>query len=152
MTESPPEIRQWELTQYGNPYHLTAERIGNSSSRRTSHNHRDDEPYDPNSRTPGANHKPCTACFWTEVRIFRTHGDGHRAKYVVYTAGGTSIPGAQTFSRLTWTDAHHEVLEILVDRRTGQAPTMTATAARALSQAASVDDKIEQAWVNRAIV
>lgn len=151
MTEAMPEIREWELTQRGVPYHLTAERIGNASSRRTSHNHPTDKPYEPNSKDPDANKKPCPACYWTEVKIFRTHGDGHRAKYVVYTAGGSSVAGAQTFSRLTWTDAHHAVIEILIERRNGQTPTMSATVARALSEAASRDTDMDYAWINRAL-
>lgn len=151
MPETTPEIRQWELMQRGVPYLLTAERIGHASSRRSDHNHPDNSPYEPTTRTDTANRKPCAACYWTEVKIFRTHGEGNRAKYVVYTAGGTSIPGAQTFSRLTWTDAHHEVIEILVERRSGQPPTMNATTARALSQAASCDRDLDYAWINRAL-
>jgi hypothetical protein len=151
MPDNTVEIRQWELTQKGGPYLLTAERIGHASSRRSDHNHPTDQPYEPHSRADSANRKPCHACYWTEVKIFRTHGEGNRAKYVVYTAGGTSVPGATTFSRLTWTDAHHEVLEVLIDRSSGRPPTMTATTARAMAQAASKDPDIEHAWINRAL-
>ena len=148
-----PEVRQWELIQKGSPIILTAERIGNASSRRSDHNHPSDRPYAPRADEDdkSANRKTCSACYWTEVKIFRTHGEGHRSRFVVYTAGCTSIPGGQTFSRITYTDAHHEVLEILIERRNGQPPVMNATTARAMAQAASKDPDIEHAWINRAL-
>ena len=139
-------IRQWELLQRGEPFILTAERIGHASSRRSHHNHPLDAPNDPADKTK----KSCTACYWTEVQIFRTAPPA-RAKYVVYTEGATSVPGAATFSRITYTDAHHEVIEILVDRSNGRPPVMTATTARALSQAASKDPDMDYAWINRAL-
>ncbi len=160
-----PETKTYELTHRDQPHPLRAQLLGATSSQKTKHNHEPGNPpvkdttatHPATPATSSTNTKPCAACFWTEIKIFRIpeddpqHNPHHRqrGKYVVYQVGSSSIPGKDTYTRLIFTDSFHEVIELLVTRHSHQPPTLTATAARALAQAAAYDDDLDHAWINR---
>lgn len=118
--------------------------LGMSSSRRSEHaGHRSDRPRPPNQR--------CGACRWFEPRIFAIDPADSRGAYLVHFAGRSTVPGEIALSRHEFVRSAHEVVEVLTTRRvTAPVPRLTQPAARALAQAASHDDEIEFAFVNRA--
>jgi hypothetical protein len=106
----------------------------------------------------------CSACRWLEVTIYLrlrrsdnpvSDDDEPTYDYVVYTVGASNVPSEIDFIRLWQTTSAFEVVELLTVRR-GQTDGSTETFippqhARALAQAASVDDDIREAYVNRAV-
>lgn len=115
---------------------------------------------------PGTEYAPrnvkCSACRWLEVTIYlRRNGDpstndAPTYDYVIHTLGASDVPGEIDFVRLWETSSAFEVVELLTVRR-NRAPGNTETFipvqhARALAQAASIDDEIREAYVNRAVV
>lgn len=105
----------------------------------------------------------CSACRWLEVTIYRRRShapaDGRPRPtfdYVIYTVGNSNVPGEVDFIRLHQTASAFEVVELLTVRRTNR-HTQRAEAflppqhAQALAQAASVDEDIQEAYVNRAV-
>ncbi len=153
-----PETKTYELIHRDTTTALRAQLLGSTSSQKTRHNHEPDNPpvKDTPAALPSTNTKPCAACFWTEIKIFRIPEDAEalphqrqRGKYVVYQTGSSSIPGKDIYTKLIFTDSYHEVIELLVTRHSHQPPTLTATAARALAQAAAYDEDLDHAWTNR---
>lgn len=163
-----PETKTYELIHRDTTTTLRAQLLGSTSSQKTRHNHDPDNPpvKDTTPHTPpSTNTKPCAACFWTEIKIFRIPEDTadspahahpavnpyqrQRGKYVIYQTGSSSIPGKDIYTKLIFTDSYHEVIEVLVTRHSHQPPTLTATAARALAQAAAYDEDLDHAWTNR---
>jgi hypothetical protein len=136
--------------RHGQVYEFTGRQLGFSSSYVDQHNHATHRTAQPGER--------CSACRWFSVAIYRSYresdtGSGLKPHgYVVHTVGGSSIPGEKRFSRVTQTTSAYEILEVLTVRRSDAAPFMTPQSARALAQAADVDDAIREAYVNRAVV
>lgn len=119
--------------------------IGAASSRRFDHTHAGDHS-DDGTR--------CARCRWFEPRIFRLRTDlgATRDGYVLHIAGRSSVPGETTRSRIVVVFGAHELIEALVTRRAStHTVTLTKPAAQVLAQAATFDDQLEDAYVNRAV-
>jgi len=121
----------------------------------------------------------CPACRWFEARIFAVDAElspddvctcdvppdavDHehaphcgeepaRARYLVLTYGRTVVDGEHQRRRAVWTNSTFEVIEVLTQRAQGGEKFIPAPAARALAQAAALDDVLRDAYVNRAVV
>lgn len=117
--------------------------LGFATSRRDYHNH----PVPRDFETHGENWK-CSACRWFEVTIIYVPQD---ETYALYTVGHSSLPGEGPRPRVQFTESPHELIELLTDRR-GSRPRLPVAAARCLAQAASNDENVSDAYVNRAVV
>jgi hypothetical protein len=113
--------------------------------------------YDATHRHPGRHHaelnERCRACRWFEPRIFRECDKG---RYLIHRTGRSIVPGEVSLTSHEWVSGAYEVIEALTtrrfDTRTGsRAPYLTQPAARVLAQAASHDDDLNQAYVDRAV-
>lgn len=119
---------------------FTGQLLGEASSEEDVHTHDDDfGPARSNRRMK------CHACRWLETKIYR-RADG---VFVAHTIGRSSIPGEVDYARVFTTPSAFELVEVLTVRR-GR-PFLPLPSARALAQAAAYDDKIENAYVNRAV-
>lgn len=137
----------WTLAdQYGATLTLTGELLGLGSSQRPRHqNHAPGEP------APRGTH--CSACRWTEIRIFAVDQEATPTalgKYLVVKRGASIIPGETDFVEWEWLVTGHEVMELLTTRR-GTDTFLTMPASRAASQAAEYDGGMRDAWLNRAV-
>ena len=110
----------------------------------------------------------CSACRWFEVYIYRrktdvnVRSDAHTSAdfdnyravydYVVHTVGGSAVPREKRFSRVQGTTSPFDVIELLTVRPVDRDPFIAAQSARALAQAADLDDGIREAYINRAVV
>lgn len=101
----------------------------------------------------------CSACRWYETRLFRVHDD-HPHHYVLHHLGGSRVPGEVQLARYEDAWSAHEVVELFTVRpdpgeRDGQGrvrtPFLTRPGARVLAQAATYDDDVDDAYVNRAV-
>lgn len=119
--------------------------IGFASSHRDEHSHPGHD-FAPQLSPDTQRRQHCNACRWFEVRIIRDV-DG---TYAVHTMGPSVIPGDITLCRLARTESPWEVVELLTVRRDGSV-TLPGHSARALAQAALVDEGISTAYVNRAV-
>lgn len=93
----------------------------------------------------------CSACRWSEFRVFSQDSGG----YVIHYSGMSDKPGETTRRRYLEAVAAHEVVEIMTTRRTKgdrRDVFLSAPAARVLSQAASFDTAIRDAFENRAVL
>jgi hypothetical protein len=140
-------VDDWELPSGDELIRVRAQFIGLSSSFRPQHyDHNDDVFARPLMR--------CRACRWFEPRIFR-EVDGRR-RYLVHRTGRTIVPGETILTSHEWVRSAYEVIEVLTtrrqDHRTGnRAPFLTQPAARVLAQAATYDNDLGQAYVDRAV-
>lgn len=73
-----------------------------------------------------------------------------RARYLVVTYGITTVPGESHKRRAVWTNSAFEIIEILTQRNGGTS-FLPATSARVIAQAASSDEAIRDAYINRAV-
>ncbi len=89
----------------------------------------------------------CSACRWSEFRVFRD-GDG----YVIHFAGVSVVPGETLRSRVERRKTAHEVVLLLTTRRPPEIPYMTKAAADVLGQCATYDQALNYAFVNRGAV
>lgn len=123
--------------------------LGHASSHEDFHTHDEfDENGERRYARPG---RRCSGCRWHEVTIYEADEDEGDARYLVVTRGPSIVPGERTFCRATWTDAATEVVELLVIRQGGQ-PTLPRSSARALAQAADLDDDLLDAYENRPVL
>lgn len=104
------------------------------------------------SRRPTHRHiadRPCSACRWTEVRIYRTpQRDAHgRWVYVVRTSGVSSIEGEKRFERVVETGSAERVLETLT-HRSGERRSLPRISIEAMTEAAGRDDDLREAWLD----
>ena len=93
----------------------------------------------------------CSACRWSDFRIFAPDSGG----YVIHYTGISDKPGETTRYRYEDAVTAHEVVEILTTRRRREGRRevfLSAPAARLLSQAASLDDAMRDAFENRAVL
>lgn len=115
--------------------------LGLSSSRRERHNHRDTAHVGPGGR--------CSACRWTESRIFRNTTDD---RYLVHTVGMSRVPGETARIKARWLLTPYEVVAYFVQRPEGGGrPFLTSPADMVLAQAAGHDDDLRDAYENRAV-
>lgn len=112
--------------------------IGFASSQRDRHNH-----------PTGSTSNRCSACRWSEVRIF-LNNDKSEARYAVHTHGPTTIPGEINLCHLYRTNSAHQIVEILTVRKPN-AVFLPRVAAMALAEAAGCDAGIEDAYINRLV-
>lgn len=133
--------------QLGNPITFTGELIGSGTTQRDEHSH--------DLNRVAAKGERCFACRWFEAYIYAVEtlptNYPPRERFLVATVGGTVVDGERTFYRAHVTSSGFEVVELLTIRKSGAAPYMSTSAARALSQAAEVDEVIREAYVNRAV-
>jgi hypothetical protein len=130
------------LTPNGEEEELHGRLLGFGTSQRTYHNH----PV-PRDLELHADDWKCSACRWFEVSVIALD-DG---AYAVYTVGRSELPYEEPRARLQFTESPFEIIEMLTDRR-GPRPRLPVAAARCLAQAASHDDRVADAYVNRAVV
>lgn len=122
--------------------HFYGALLGTGSSERDTHNHDGD--------IAPAGHR-CSACRWYEAFVYlrRTKDQDD---YIVYTVGETIIPGETRFSRIEATASPYDVVELLTVRKRDAEPYLPMQASRALAQAAELDNRIRDAYINRAVV
>jgi hypothetical protein len=148
------DTTQWELESNGDRVtRFTGQLLGLGSSKRPEHNHIANTPSVMSHESHGHTAR-CAACRWSEFYIFRVEqGDGPaNAIYAVYTLGPSVVRGETTRVALHWAMSGFEVVEIAMVRRGDRgAPYLPAANARALAMAADVDERIANAYVNRAV-
>lgn len=131
----------------GETLEFTGIRLGHNTSHQEAHGH------PPEFAPKGSK---CSACRWFEVSIYRrfdTDGtDFAPNDYVVHTIGASIVPGEQRFSRISITSSAFEVIEFLTVRKVGEDPFITVQSSRALAQAATKDELMRDAYINRAVV
>lgn len=103
----------------------------------------------------------CSACRWYETRLFRVHdANAQSHHYVLHHLGGSRVPGEVQLARYEDAWSAHEVVELFTVRpdpgdRDSQGrvrtPFLTRPGARVLAQAATYDDDVDDAYVNRAV-
>jgi len=110
-----------------------------ASSWRPTHRHPQDRRAD----------RPCSACRWTEVRIYRSpEPDKHGAwSYIVRTSGVSSIEGERRFERVVETQSAERVLETLT-HRTADKRSLPRISIEAMTEAAGRDDDLRDAWLD----
>jgi hypothetical protein len=161
------ESALWHLPVGNDTVHIDADFIGHASSRRDHHEGHTDGSY-------GSTRSRCRACRWFEPRIFRENPDPER--YLILFTGETSVPGEHTHTRIEWAHSGDEVVAALAtpnevtphkcpvcdgnggtERKKCHAcggtgivqvggVRFTLPASRVLSQAASFDEEIREAW------
>jgi hypothetical protein len=143
-------LDDWRLESRTGVHALRGELIGMGSSQRDDHSHIGDDVI---MGRGGPHTTPrCTACRWSEIYIFKTVGHPTAERYVVYTLGPSVIPGETTRANVRNASSGFEVVELATVRRGDRgAPFLPAAHARAIAMAASVDDDIAEAYVNRAV-
>lgn len=96
----------------------------------------------------------CTGCRWFETRLFRLTTEDSTAlagtRFVLHHVGRSIVPGEVDFARHELARGGHEVIEAYTMRRPGERPFITKPGAKVLAQAASLDEDVEDAYVNRA--
>lgn len=122
---------------------ITGRFLGVGSSRRSTHV---GHPGTPFQRVGGR----CPACRWFEPRIFRVDDGPPGARYLIFYVGQSRVPNEVPRVRYEWVLSPHEVIEALTTRRDGEA-FLTLPAGRVLAQAATFDEDLEFAYVNRAV-
>lgn len=93
----------------------------------------------------------CSACRWSEFRIFSKDCGG----YVLHYTGMSEKEGETVRYRHQEARSSYEVVEIMTTRRTRadrRDVFLSAPAARVLSQAAGFDSSIRDAFENRAVL
>lgn len=99
-----------------------------------------------------ARNERCTACRWFELRIFRVESGGRG--YVMHYTGRSIVPGETQRYRIERVVGSYEAVEQLTVRRddAGRREVyLPGPAARALAQAASFDEDIQEAYIDRAV-
>lgn len=121
--------------------------LGVATSEGGYHNHESE--YVTRGKTQDGRKIKCNACRWHEVAIYLTSEDD----FVLHTVGRTIVPGEIDFARLARTTSAFELVEMTVVRgNTNTPPYLPRTSAQALAQAADKDDRVYDAYVNRAVV
>lgn len=132
------ESGHWELPGQEEPVVVDGVFLGVGSSRASRHWYR--------AHPSGSADKPygrsrCSACRWSEFRIFREDKDGRPVDdrpYLVHFTGRSIVPGESDRCRIEEMLTGREVVEVLTTRSGGKA-YLSAPAARALAQSATFD-------------
>lgn len=161
-----PPSREYEVRGRGDEvFRVRACVLGAGSSEADRHSHPGSAAARPGER--------CSACRWFEVELLlvgellvagctcgAADAPGERpglpalhrsacgresppGRFLVVTRGVSRVPGEDTLRRAVWTDSAFEVVELLVDRRTGRMP---GTSARVVAQAAAYDAEMRAAY------
>lgn len=134
-------MKHYTLEGRNEKIEFRGEILGASTSEGQRHNH--DGPYAP-SRS--REHK-CNACRWQETTIYAT-SDG---EYVAYTVGRSILPDEIDYARVVVAATGRELVDQLIVKSAAK-PFIPAPAARALAQAADVDDSVADAYDNRPVL
>lgn len=127
----------WSFTdRYGSVTSVRGHFLGMGSSHRPSHQHRF-PPY----AEPG---KPCSACRWTEVRIFQESGDPGR--YLVVRTGRSAVPEEETRTSFGYLDTASEVVRSLISWSEEGAASLAYGPRQALVQSSAYDDGLSEAY------
>lgn len=149
--EQEEEMREFTLHTPTGDHTFNGRIIGAGTSETAHHNHAEDwlapSPSPLNDGTAAPRRRKCSACRWLETTLYRTD----MGKYVVHTIGRSIVPGEIDYVRVTFTPSAYEMVEILTVK-SGREPYIPDPSARALAQAAEDDDRIQDAYVNRAVV
>jgi len=126
---------------------FTGRIIGAGTSESRDHNHASDymEPAAYTGDTSQRRRK-CSACRWLESTIYETDTGG----FVVHTVGRSIVPGETDRHKITFTGSAFEVVEVLTIKGINE-PFLPDPSARALAQAASLNEDVREAYVNRAV-
>lgn len=82
----------------------------------------------------------CSACRWSEFRIFKESDDSKKSwPYLIHFTGISTIPGEETRYRISDILTAREVIEELTTRKGGSV-YLSIPAASLLAQAAEIDD------------
>lgn len=136
----------WTLRTPEKTISVVGQLLGHASSHRENHTHE-------TGTVPHRGWK-CSACRWFEVTIIKLHevdAELHGGVYAVSTEGHSIIPGEIILCRVMFLNSPYEMIEILTARHNGNV-FLPAPAARALAQASDIDEKICDAYLNRAVV
>lgn len=110
--------------------------LGFSSSHTENHSDR----AHPNERKEPLPGIRCSACRWSEFRLFREEGSEHtRWPYLIHFTGRSILPGEDTRYRVSDILTAREVIEELTTRKGGSV-YLSIPAASLLAQAAEIDD------------
>lgn len=148
-----PGPRDYELMTRDGPVTIHAVLLGQGTSHSALHSHVEA------TAPPGVK---CRACRWSETKIFRlvenapgSIGPTLLGAYVIYTCGGSSVPGEITKTRLVRTDEPGGVIEALVVQRFERGELLdtfiTRPAADALDDATNQDERLNdalEAWLD----
>lgn len=124
---------------------FTGRVIGAGTSEAADHNHATDY-LEPAVYNAGERRRKCSACRWLETTIYETDTGG----FVVHTIGRSIVPGENDRHRVTSTDSAFEVVEVLTIKGINE-PFLPDPSARALAQAAHLNEDVREAYVNRAV-
>lgn len=128
---------RWTFTdRYGSETEIEGDFLGMGSSHRPSHQHRF-PPY----AEPG---KPCSACRWTEVRIFQESGAPRR--YLVVRTGHSTVPEEETRTSFGYLGTASEVVRSLISWSDEGAASLAYGPRQALVQASAYDDGLSEAY------
>lgn len=145
-----PHVMDHEILQPdGSPMVLRGQLLGFATSHRDYHNHSipEDSSKGPRDLEKFPSDWKCSGCRWFEVSII---WDVEDKTYAVYTVGKSAIPGEEARPVVRFTQSPLEILEILTDKR-GNTPRLPDASARCIAQAADADQRIRDAYVNRAV-
>lgn len=114
------------------------ELLGMASSQRPEHRHESG--------------RSCSACRWTEVRIYRSteRNEDDRFVYFVRTSGVSEVSGEVRFERVVETSSPYRVMEVLT-HRAGEKTSLPRISIEAMSEAAGYDSGLREAWLERAV-
>jgi hypothetical protein len=141
----------WKLPDREGTVTVSGKLLGSSSSRSMKHSaHRGESARSKQQCDCQMRSCPqcrCSACRWTEFRLFRTK-DG----YLLHRIGCSQVSGEK--DRYGWDEiaTAPEVIEVLTTRRRDRDPFLTVPAARLLAQASAFDMALRDAYENRAVV
>lgn len=134
-------MKQFKLYSRDRDLVFEGEIAGASTSQRDRHNHAGDFP-----PSRSREHK-CNACRWQETTIYVTR----EGEYVAYTVGRSNIPGEVDYATIFTAATGRELVDQLIVKSAPK-PFIPAPAARALAQAADMDDSIADAYDNRPVL
>lgn len=137
------DLGRWTFTdRYGSVAEIEGDFLGMGSSHRPSHQHRF-PPY----AEPG---KPCSACRWTEVRLFQEceapEGGERSGRYLVVRTGRSAVPGEETRTSFGYLDTASEVVRSLISWSEDGAASLAYGPRQALVQASTYDDGLNEAY------
>jgi len=140
------ETRTWTLEKAdGSLVKLSGRFLGTSSSRSPRHRH-------PGTPLASAGER-CSACRWTEFRLYRETSGKAPHRYYLHTVGCSAVPGERDFPRLSDPIlTAPEVISHLTRRKPGQVPFLTVPADMVLAQASAYDTDVRDAYGRRAVL